>query len=48
MSLMNEAKMPRLKDKLDALAEQVEKEKEKLEKKDEKVSVIIKKSAKKN
>lgn len=46
MSLLNEARMPRLKDKLDAKAA-AEKVREKHEKQDAAIEKIIKKSAKK-
>lgn len=48
MSLLHDAKMPSLKDKLREQAEEAEKEFEKKEKKEEKEKLIIKKSSKKN
>lgn len=48
MSLLNEAKMPRLKDKIDAQAEAAEQVREKAEKKDVKKALVIKKRAPKN
>lgn len=48
MSLLNEARMPRLKDKIDALAAEAEKVREKAEKKDVKEAIIIKKKSPKN
>lgn len=46
--LLNDAKMPTLKDKLTEQQAQADKVRDTLEKKDEKVEKIIKKSAKKN
>lgn len=48
MSLLDQAKMPSLKDKIAAQAAEAEKVREQEEKKDAKEAVIIKKRARKN
>jgi len=48
MSLLNEAKMPSLKNKIDAQAAAAEKVREEAEKKDVKKALVIKKKSSKN